>query len=163
MSGDFNPEQKRYLEGFVAGLQIAKAARANDGVPSAQGTATAEPTGPDAPHLRAQDRVLKAGGKLSEQEKFKRELHPFDGYDRLKAQAANNEYPKPPDNFRWRYFRPVLRGAEPELLYVPVADAERYPHTRAVCRDRRPRRALWRRLFPCHHPRQPAGARDRGP
>ncbi|MGA7252773.1 MAG: NirA family protein [Pseudolabrys sp.] len=104
MSGDFNPEQKRYLEGFVAGLQIAKAARANDGVPSAQGTATAEPTGPDAPHLRAQDRVLKAGGKLSEQEKFKRELHPFDGYDRLKAQAANNEYPKPPDNFRWRYF-----------------------------------------------------------
>src|SRR4249919_3646349 len=104
MSGDFNPEQKRYLEGFVAGLQIAKAARANDGVPSAQGTATAEPTGPDAPHLRAQDRVLKAGGKLSDQEKFKRELHPFDGYDRLKAQAANNEYPKPPDNFRWRYF-----------------------------------------------------------
>ena len=104
MSGDFNPEQKRYLEGFVAGLQIAKAARANDGVPSAQGTAIAEPTGPDAPHVRAQDRVLKAGGKLSEQEKFKRELHPFDGYDRLKAQAANNEYPKPPDNFRWRYF-----------------------------------------------------------
>ena len=29
MSGDFNPEQKRYLEGFVAGLQIAKTARAN--------------------------------------------------------------------------------------------------------------------------------------
>ena len=28
MSGDFDPEQKRYLEGFVAGLQIAKAARA---------------------------------------------------------------------------------------------------------------------------------------
>src|SRR4051795_199093 len=104
MSGDFNPEQKRYLEGFVAGMQIAKAARANDGALSAQGTATAEPTGPDAPHLRAQDRVLKGGGKLSEQEKFKRELHPFDGYDRLKAQAANNEYPKPPDNFRWRYF-----------------------------------------------------------
>ena len=26
MSGDFEPEQKRYLEGFVAGLQIAKAA-----------------------------------------------------------------------------------------------------------------------------------------
>ena len=81
MSGDFNPEQKRYLEGFVAGLQIAKAARANDGALSAQGTATAEPTGPDAPHLRAQDRVLKGGGKLSEQEKFKRELHPFDVAD----------------------------------------------------------------------------------
>jgi ferredoxin-nitrite reductase len=103
MSGDFNPEQKRYLEGFVAGLQIAKAAR-EGGNGSAGGTGAAEPTGPDADHLRAQDRVLKAGGKLSDQEKFKRELHPFDGYERLKAQAAANEYPKPPDNFRWRFF-----------------------------------------------------------
>jgi ferredoxin-nitrite reductase len=104
MSGDFNPEQKRYLEGFVAGLQIAKAARASTGAPAVAGAKTAEPGGPDAAHVRAQDRVLAAGGKLSEQEKFKRELHPFDGYERLKAQAANNEYPKPPDNFRWRFF-----------------------------------------------------------
>jgi ferredoxin-nitrite reductase len=104
MSGDFNPEQKRYLEGFVAGLQIAKAARASAGAPASSAAKTAEPGGPDAAHLRAQDRVLAAGGKLSEQEKFKRELHPFDGYERLKAQAANNEYPKPPDNFRWRFF-----------------------------------------------------------
>jgi len=101
MSGDFSPEQKRYLEGFVVGLQIAKAARVQGGTAS---PAPAEPSGPDAAHLRAQDRVLKAGGKLSEQEKFKRELHPFDGYDRLKAQAASNEYPKPADNFRWRFF-----------------------------------------------------------
>ena len=104
MSGDFNPEQKRYLEGFVAGLQIAKAARASAGAPATSGAKTADPGGPDAAHVRAQDRVLAAGGKLSEQEKFKRELHPFDGYERLKAQAANNEYPKPPDNFRWRFF-----------------------------------------------------------
>ena len=89
MSGDFNPEQKRYLEGFVAGLQIARAARDGGG---AAGAAAAEPTGPDAAHLRAQDRVLKAGGKLSDQEKFKRELNPLDGYERLKAQAAA---PKP--------------------------------------------------------------------
>jgi ferredoxin-nitrite reductase len=102
MSGDFSPEQKRYLEGFVAGLQIAKAARIQGG--GTASAAPAEPSGPDAAHLRAQDRVLKAGGKLSEQEKFKRELHPFDGYERLKAQAANNEYPKPADNFRWRFF-----------------------------------------------------------
>jgi ferredoxin-nitrite reductase len=107
MSGDFNPEQKRYLEGFVAGLQIAKAARGQGGAAggaAAGGAAAAEPSGPDAAHLRAQDRIIKAGGKLSEQEKFKRELHPFDGYERLKAQAAANEYPKPPDNFRWRFF-----------------------------------------------------------
>jgi ferredoxin-nitrite reductase len=112
MSGDFNPEQKRYLEGFVAGMQIAKTARAVGGAPAAPGAQAigapaaiaAEPIGPDAEHLRAQDRVLKAGGRLSDQEKFKRELHPFDGYERLKAQAAANEYPKPADNFRWRYY-----------------------------------------------------------
>ncbi len=101
MSGEFDPEQKRYLEGFVAGLQIAKAARGGIGVPTA---AAAEPSGPDADAFRAQNRVLSSGGKLSDQEKFKRELNPLDGYERFKAQAAANEYPKPPDNFRWRYF-----------------------------------------------------------
>jgi ferredoxin-nitrite reductase len=105
MAGDFEPEQKRYLEGFVAGLQIAKAAggvACNGAGPSP--AAASEPIGPDAPHLRAQERVLKRGAKLSDQEKFKRELHPFDGYERLKAQAAKNEPPKPDDNFRWRFF-----------------------------------------------------------
>jgi len=106
MSGDFEPEQKRYLEGFMAGLQIAKTSRSAVGGAGAAPTngATAEPVGPDAAALRAQDRVLKAGGKLSDPEKFKRELHPFDAYEKLKAQAANNEAPKVDDNFRWRYF-----------------------------------------------------------
>src|SRR5262249_45431426 len=63
-----------------------------------------EPSGPEAASLKAQDRVVKAGQKLSDQEKFKRELHPLDGYERLKAQAEKNEAPKPPDNFRWRFF-----------------------------------------------------------
>jgi hypothetical protein len=102
MSGDFDPEQKRYLEGFVAGLQIAARGGANAAT-NASG-AQSEPSGPDADALRAQNRVLNAGGKLSDQEKFKRELNPLDGYERLKAQAAANEYPKPADNFRWRWF-----------------------------------------------------------
>jgi len=96
MSGDFTPEQKRYLEGFVSGLSAARSARAS--------APPSEPTGPDAIHIKAQDRVVAAGGKLADQEKFKREQHPFDAYDRLKAQAAANEPPKPADNFRWRYF-----------------------------------------------------------
>jgi ferredoxin-nitrite reductase len=106
MPGDLEPEQKRYLEGFMVGLQIAKSGRlANgSGAAGAANGAAAEPTGPDAEALRAQDRVLKAGGKLSDPEKFKRELNPFDGYEKLKAQAANNEAPKPDDNFRWRFF-----------------------------------------------------------
>ena len=116
MSGDLQPEQKRYLEGFMAGIQIAKSARSAVGngaaaaqpfpaPPNASGAAiVAEPSGPDAAALRAQDRVLKAGGKLSDPEKFKRELNPLDGYERLKQQAANNEAPKADDNFRWRFF-----------------------------------------------------------
>ncbi|WP_458760988.1 NirA family protein [Afipia sp. TerB] len=105
MTGDFSGEQKRYLEGFTSGLQIGRASKAfsqNSG--GAAPAAPAEPTGPDAAHLKAQQRILAEGKKLADQEKFKQELHPFDGYERLKEQAANNEPPKPPDNFRWRYY-----------------------------------------------------------
>jgi ferredoxin-nitrite reductase len=103
-TGDFEPEQKRYLEGFLAGAQIARAAKsvASASVPGA--SVAAEPGGPDAAALKAQNRVLAAGGKLSDQERFKREQHPFDTYERLKEYAVKGEYPKPPDNFRWRYF-----------------------------------------------------------
>ncbi len=96
MSSDFTPEQKRYLEGFSSGLQIARLGRGS--------TAPAKPSGPDAEHIAAQDRVLAAGKKLSDQEKFKREEHPFDAYHRLQDQADKNEFPKPADNFRWRYY-----------------------------------------------------------
>ena len=100
MSSDFSPEQKRYLEGFAPGstrheLRAERKRERN---------AAAEPIGPDAIHIRAQDRILAAGGKLADQEKFKRELHPFDAYERLKEQARKNEAPKPADNFRWRYY-----------------------------------------------------------
>ncbi len=107
-TGDFNAEQKRYLEGFVAGVQIAKAAKGVAGAatatPGVSANAAPEVTGPDAAGLRAQNRVLAAGGKLSDPEKFKREQHPFDTYERLKQHAAKGDYPKPPDNFRWRFF-----------------------------------------------------------
>ena len=103
-TGDFEPEQKRYLEGFAAGLQIARTAKGLVVPPGLAGALGAEPIGPDAAARKAQDRVLAAGGKLSDPEKFKRDEHPFDTYERLKAHAAKGEYPKPPDNFRWRYF-----------------------------------------------------------
>jgi ferredoxin-nitrite reductase len=97
MSGDFSSDQKRYLEGFVSGIQAGKLA---GGAPKP----AAEPIGPDALHFKAQDETVARGGKLVDQEKWKRAEHPFDAYQRLKAQAAKGEYPKPEDNFRWRYF-----------------------------------------------------------
>lgn len=100
MSSDFTPDQKRYLEGFASGIAAARTARGK----AAGGAGTGEPTGPDAIHIKAQDRVVAEGGKLADQEKFKREQHPFDAYGRLKDQASKNEPPKPADNFRWRYY-----------------------------------------------------------
>jgi ferredoxin-nitrite reductase len=98
MSGDFTPDQKRYLEGFVSGLSAARAAKGT------AGAGKGEPVGPDAIHIKAQERAVASGGKLADQEKFKRDLHPFDAYGKLREQAEKNEPPKPADNFRWRYF-----------------------------------------------------------
>lgn len=70
----------------------------------ANAPAKSEPVGPDAIHIKAQDRTVAAGGKLNDQEKLKRDEHPFDAYPRLLKQAEGNEAPKPADNFRWRYY-----------------------------------------------------------
>ena len=102
LSVDFTDEQKRYLEGFASGLQISRVGRGLGGGAAAK--ANSEPTGPDAAHIKAQDRVTAGGKKLADQEKFKREEHPFDAYPRLKAQALENAPPSPADNFRWRYY-----------------------------------------------------------
>jgi ferredoxin-nitrite reductase len=101
LSVDFTDEQKRYLEGFASGLQISRLGR---GLGGGAAKANSEPTGPDAAHIKAQDRVIAGGKKLADQEKFKREQHPFDAYERLKQQALDNEAPSGADNFRWRYF-----------------------------------------------------------
>ena len=97
MSSDFSPDQKRYLEGFVSGMSASRVARTN-------APAKSEPVGPDAIHIKAQDRIVAAGGKLNDQEKIKRDEHPFDAYPRLIKQSETNEAPKPADKFRWRYY-----------------------------------------------------------
>ena len=102
MADDFNAEQKRYLEGFASGIA---AARMTGGLAIGQAPAggVAEPTGPDAIHIKAQDKTIKDGGKLCDQEKWKRAENPFEGHNRLIAEAATGKAPKPEDNFRWRY------------------------------------------------------------
>jgi ferredoxin-nitrite reductase len=102
-TADFSDEQKRYLEGFMSGLQVGRVGRLAGGVAPA-GKADPEPMGPDAAGFKAQDKVIASGKKLADQEKFKREEHPFDAYSRLKQQAVTNAPPTPADNFRWRYY-----------------------------------------------------------
>ncbi|RTL90962.1 MAG: NirA family protein [Hyphomicrobiales bacterium] len=119
MTVDFTLDQKRYLEGFAAGL----AARGRGVSPATQGRTS----GPEAALLEAQDRAAASGAKLCDQEKWKREEHPFDAYPRLVTQARENRPPKPADNFRWRYYG---------LFYVaPAQDAY-------MCRLRIPNGAL---------------------
>jgi ferredoxin-nitrite reductase len=101
-AADFSDEQKRYLEGFMSGMQVGRVGRAF--AAGGPGAGTSEPTGPDAIHIKAQDKTTAAGKKLVDQEKFKRELHPFDAYEKLKDQARTNAAPSPADNFRWRYY-----------------------------------------------------------
>ena len=124
--GDFTTEQKRYLEGLASGLRVVRRSLAS---PSTEAKGH---EGPDAAHLRAQDAVLARAEKLSDQEKFKRELHPFDAYERLKDQAARNEFPKAGDNFRWRYYG---------LFYVAPAENS------YMCRLRIPNGILAHRQF----------------
>ncbi len=102
MSDDFTPEQKRYLEGFMSGMQSARTARGL-GPLGGKATPSAAPSGPDREHLEAQARTIAAGGKLVDQEKWKAAEHPFDAYARFKQQAGARLYPKPDANFRWRY------------------------------------------------------------
>src|ERR1700723_2858677 len=106
-SADFSDEQKGYWEGFMPGLHVGRVGRSigvapGPGAPA--GKADPEPVGPDAAGFKAQDRFVREGKKLSDPEKFKREQHPFDAYERLKAQAGSNTPPPPADNFRWRYY-----------------------------------------------------------
>src|SRR5262245_12129039 len=99
---DFSDEQKRYLEGFVSGLEASRAAT---GLKSLAGGAPSAPTpsGPDAAHLTAMARFEAEGRKLSSEEKAKRDEHPFDAYARLKRESTDGSYPKGLDNFRWRF------------------------------------------------------------
>lgn len=100
VTADFSDEQKRYLEGFASGLQVGR----GFGVPKAGAATSTEPSGPDASHAKAQDRTIASGKKLADQEKWKREEHPFDAYPRLRDQASRDAPPSPADNFRWRYY-----------------------------------------------------------
>ena len=120
----------------------------------------AEPAGPDAAHIKAQDQVLASGKKLVDQEKFKREEHPFDAYPRLKQQALTNAPPSPADNFRWRYYGLFYVAPGAGFLHVPPADSQRHSQALAVRGTCRSRRAAVRPFLPCHDPRQSSGARN---
>jgi ferredoxin-nitrite reductase len=90
-------QQKQYLEGFVAGVKNRGA-----GAPAASGAPT-QPTGPEAIHVAAQDRIVAAGGKLVPEELAKRAKHPFDMWDEIRANVAAKRFPKGTDVFLHKF------------------------------------------------------------
>ena len=98
----FTDEQKRYLEGFVSGVQTSRTAAGLKPL-AGVGAGASEPVGPDALHLKAMARTEAQGKKLSNEEKAKRDDHPFEAYPRLKTEAEAGNFPKGADNFRWRF------------------------------------------------------------
>jgi ferredoxin-nitrite reductase len=84
----FSDVQKRYLEGFTSGLQIARMRGLPAPAASAQPLSTGPsgetaPAGPEAIHFEAQNRFTSEGKKLVAEEKAKREHHPLDRWDEL--------------------------------------------------------------------------------
>jgi ferredoxin-nitrite reductase len=81
---DFSAEQKRYLEGFFAGI-AAGGVTFGDLAP-----APAAPAGPSLDDLTKEERI-------------KRELHPFDAIEQLVLDARWNAKPEPESVFRYKW------------------------------------------------------------
>ncbi|GLK72409.1 NirA family protein [Ancylobacter dichloromethanicus] len=103
MGAEFSPEQKRYLEGFVAGIAATRASGGLGAAAPSPAAATPEPVGPDAAAHRAMARTEAQGRKLVNEEKIKREELGLDSYARMKQHAREGVFPKGGDVFRWKF------------------------------------------------------------
>ncbi|TPG57160.1 NirA family protein [Roseomonas nepalensis] len=93
MMADFSGEQQNYLKGFMAGVEARRGALS----PGAEGGAP-----PDAMRA-AQDAAVAAGGKLSAEERMKRERHPLDRWDEVEARAREGRFPHGLENLATRW------------------------------------------------------------
>ncbi|MGH8672519.1 MAG: NirA family protein [Burkholderiales bacterium] len=103
---EFTEEQKQYLQGLVSGLDVARGRQVFVSTPNTGigGPPTqAELTGPDAIHLRAQNRVLAEGKALTPEERAKRKKHPLDMWDELVQHGTEGRYPKGTDVLAFKY------------------------------------------------------------
>lgn len=108
---EFTDEQKNYLQGFVSGVETARAARglatlANTQAPARAGMGghiESLPAGPEALHIMAQDRVIAEGKKLCAEEQAKRKKNPLDMWDDLQEYARERRYPKGTDILLFKF------------------------------------------------------------
>ncbi len=105
VSGGFTPEQKEYLQGFLAGVS------ASGFVPyvglNGQGRLTGDPTAGGANLGTAPAGETVFGTPLADlckPELWKHELNGLDVWERLVAHADANKFPDEPDCFRFKFF-----------------------------------------------------------
>ncbi|HEY2574313.1 MAG TPA: NirA family protein [Verrucomicrobiaceae bacterium] len=88
VAGDFNDAQKRYLEGFFAGIS-ARGVSFGDLAP-APASPSAAPAGPSLDELTREERI-------------KHDLHPFDAIEQLMLDARWNAKPDAESVFRYKW------------------------------------------------------------
>ncbi len=88
-AADFTDPQKRYLEGFFAGI-AARGVSFSDLSPAPVAAAPVAETGPSL-------------DELTKEERIKRELHPFDAIENLMLDARWNAKPEPEMVFRFKW------------------------------------------------------------
>ncbi|WP_145134991.1 NirA family protein [Roseomonas gilardii] len=96
MNEQFSDEQQNYLKGFMAGVEARRGSLAPAGG-GAGGNAPADAM------RAAQDAALARGGKLTAEEKAKREKHPLDRWDEIVARAEQGKFPHGVDNLLTRW------------------------------------------------------------
>ena len=115
--GGFFDEQQKYLSGFVAGIDAARAARGLPTFAAALGLSPAEARRPteaekalppgyhavEAIHVAAQERQMAAGKKLTAEEVAKRAKSPFEMWDEMTDNAEAGKFPKGTDVFLYKY------------------------------------------------------------
>jgi ferredoxin-nitrite reductase len=100
--GNFTPDQKEYLDGF---LRAFGAAAASGSPVNVSGTAKPSPIADDVslpPGKRAQLAWMAAGKRLSKEEKFKFDLDPLDAWPRVAELSAKDELPEGEDLYRFK-------------------------------------------------------------
>ncbi len=109
-SEPLSEDQQRYLQGFVAGSDLARSARGlstfSTTLPrgaSSSPTVAPSPIGPDAPGFAAQNRALADGKKLTPEESARREKHPLDSWQDLCDRAAKGQFPRGTDVLATKY------------------------------------------------------------
>jgi ferredoxin-nitrite reductase len=94
---DFSAEQQQYLKGFMSGVEARRGGLAPAGGGGGGGDAP-----PDAMRA-AQDAAVAKGGKLTPEEKAKRDKHPLDRWGEVVARAEQGKFPHGIDNLLTRW------------------------------------------------------------